>query len=207
MKAGKYKVVSLAYELRAGNENSPIVEICEENNPCEYIFGAEDIWAKIESELDGKEEGYEFNISLTPEEAYGEKNPQAIIDLEKSVFAIDGIVHEEMLIVGNVLKMLDANGSHINGLIVEVTDDFVKMDFNHPLAGKSLFYKGKIMAIREATEKEIHDGATQKRIDDYMAKHGGHHCGGGCCGGCGDDGCGSEHEHNHDHSCGCSGCH
>jgi len=203
MKAGKNKVVSLSHILYVDGSNGAIIESWDESDPCEYIFGANDIWSKVEEELEGKEEGFEFSITIPPHDAYGDVNPSAIIDLEKNIFAIDGVVQEDILIVGKVLKMLNADGNHIMGKIVEINEDSVKMDFNHPFAGKSLICKGKIMAVREATETELEEGATKKRIEAYMAKHGGHGCGGGCCGGCGSDsGCGSGNKQG-----GCGGCH
>ena len=54
--------------------------------------------------------------------------------------------------------MQDASGNHMNGIIVEVEKEHVRMDFNHPLAGNDLRFKGRILDIRQATEDEIHHG-------------------------------------------------
>ncbi|MDE5744511.1 MAG: peptidylprolyl isomerase, partial [Paramuribaculum sp.] len=69
----------------------------------------------------------------------------------------------------------------------EVTDTKVKMDFNHPLAGKDVRFKGKILTVRDATPEELQPA---------------HGCGCGCDhGSCGDD-CGCEHDSCGD-GCGC----
>ncbi|MDE6813970.1 MAG: peptidylprolyl isomerase, partial [Duncaniella sp.] len=82
--------------------------------------------------------------------------------------------------------MMTADGFRITGKVLEVGPDQVVMDFNHPLVGKDLRFKGKVITVRDATAEELHPTS----------------CGGGCCGGgCGDSGCGSG-----DSSCGCDGC-
>ena len=87
--------------------------------------------------------------------------------------------------------MMSTSGQRMDGLVLDVSDEIVKMDFNHPLAGEDLFFKGEILEVRDATDEEI--AATVS---------GG--CGSGCGGGCGcdDDSCSSDHSHG---GCGC-GC-
>ena len=83
--------------------------------------------------------------------------------------------------------MQDSLGRHLNGTIVTVGDDTVTMDLNHPMAGKDLFFKGKVLAVGDATDEELESLHSHK-------------CGG--CHGCGSyGGCGSEH------SCGDGCCH
>jgi FKBP-type peptidyl-prolyl cis-trans isomerase SlyD len=74
--------------------------------------------------------------------------------------------------------MMGANGQRMNGVVLEITDSTVKMDFNHPLAGQDLFFSGDIIEVREATAEEL--------VGESCCGGGG--CGGGCCGGCGSDG-------------------
>jgi FKBP-type peptidyl-prolyl cis-trans isomerase SlyD len=57
--------------------------------------------------------------------------------------------------VGNEVPMMDRDGNRINGIINEITDTSVKMDFNHPMAGTDLCFKGKIIDVRDATAEEI----------------------------------------------------
>jgi FKBP-type peptidyl-prolyl cis-trans isomerase SlyD len=95
--------------------------------------------------------------------------------------------------------MMSSNGQRLNGLVLEVNDEVVTMDFNHPLAGEDLYFAGKVMAVREASDEEV------ARI--LSGSGGGCGCGsgGGCGSGCGDDSCGDEScttEHSHG-GCGC----
>jgi FKBP-type peptidyl-prolyl cis-trans isomerase SlyD len=68
--------------------------------------------------------------------------------------------------------MMDTDGNPLTGIINEVTDTYVKMDFNHPMAGLDLFFSGKIVDVREATEHELAEtinscsGCTSKEHSD-----------------------------------------
>ena len=78
--------------------------------------------------------------------------------------------------------MKDSTGNRLNGEIVEITEDKVKMDFNHPLAGENLHFIGEVLVVRDATEEEIAVVLNQ------------HSCGGGCSSGdCGSCNCDCEH--------------
>lgn len=68
-------------------------------------------------------------------DAYGDQNPQAIIELDKKIFEVEGKVDEEMLKVGNPIPMQNDQGQPLSGMVREIKEDKVLMDFNHPLAG------------------------------------------------------------------------
>ena len=51
--------------------------------------------------------------------------------------------------------MMSSNGQRLNGLVLELTDEIVKMDFNHPLAGEDLYFSGKVLGVREASDMEL----------------------------------------------------
>jgi len=158
-----------------------------------FVFGSGLMLPKFESQLEGLEVGKSFEISLQDVDAYGELDENAIVDLPKHIFFVDGEFDEEMIAEGNTVPMMSTSGQKLNGIVLEVTDDTVKMDFNHPLAGENLFFKGEILEVREATEEEI---AALSAV--------GCGCGSGCnCDDdeCGEGSCGSEGKG----SCGC-GC-
>jgi FKBP-type peptidyl-prolyl cis-trans isomerase SlyD len=96
---------------------------------------------------------------------------------------VDGKFDEEVIKTGALVPMMTADGYRINGLVQEVSATKVKLDFNHPLAGKSVRFDGKILAVRDATPDEL-----------KPAQGCGCNCGGGddcgCGGGCGDGQCG-----------------
>jgi FKBP-type peptidyl-prolyl cis-trans isomerase SlyD len=78
-----------------------------------------------------------------------------VVNVPVAVFESDGILNQDICYVGNEVPMMDNEGNPLNGVINEITDTYVKMDFNHPMAGVGLFFTGKIIDVREATVEEI----------------------------------------------------
>jgi FKBP-type peptidyl-prolyl cis-trans isomerase SlyD len=88
--------------------------------------------------------------------AYGDKREDMIMNLPHSIFENDGKVDENICKVGNVIPMMDTNGNRVTGTIIEISDTYVRMDFNHPMAGADLCFSGKIIEVREATDDELY---------------------------------------------------
>ena len=190
MKVEKNKVVSLTYELMV---EGTLADKADENRPLEYIHGTNMLLPKFESELEGKEAGDEFAFTLTPEEGYGTFDESRLIDLPKEVFMMDGKLREDLLVIGKMIPMMNDAGQVVNGIVHEIGDEAVTMNFNHPMAGKTLDFTGKVVGVREATEKELKKGHPCRR----------HHEGEGCChedGGHHDGECCHE-ENRHDGEC------
>ncbi|WP_439882893.1 FKBP-type peptidyl-prolyl cis-trans isomerase [Pontibacter sp. MBLB2868] len=160
MKIESNKVVTLTYELRITDENGEqnLVETANEEHPMVFIYGMSGLPEQFEDSLAGKSEGDTFDFKLKPEEGYGDINPDAVVDLPKNVFEIEGSIPDNMLEEGNFIPMADSEGNQLQGRVLAVKDDSVTMDFNHPLAGKELSFKGKVENIREATQEEIAHG-------------------------------------------------
>ena len=180
MKIEKNAFVTLTYELRLESKEGPVVEKTDAATPLRFIFGAGRMLPMFEQHLDGLEQGSTFDFEIPCAEAYGEVNKAAIVDVPKSVFVVDGAIRDDLLQLGHSIPMMGANGQRLNGVVLEITDSTVKMDFNHPLAGQDLFFTGNVIEVREATAEELVE----------LSNSG---CGGGCgsCGGgCGEGGCG-----------------
>jgi len=180
MAISKNKMVSLTYDLRIGGAEGELIEQATAERPLSFVYGAGIMLPKFEALLEGMEQGKTFEINLNSADAYGDVDENAIVDLPKSIFIMDGKFDEDIIKVGNTVPMMSTSGQRMNGLVLDITDENVKMDFNHPLAGEDLHFKGDILEVREATDEEI--AATVQ---------GG--CGSGC--GCNDSSCGS--------GCGC----
>jgi len=90
-----------------------------------------------------------------------------IVEPEKKIFEIDGKIDDEMVAIGKTITMQDQNGNPLDGKVLALKDESVIMDFNHPLAGESLFFSGKIMDVRDASEEEMSHG--------HVHGAGGHH--------------------------------
>ena len=196
MKIAQNTVVEFCYDLEVDGQ---IVDKATQERPLDYIHGTGSLLPKLEEHIEGMEPGSKFDVTLSPTDGYGEVDPSRIIDLPKAAFEVNGEIREDLLVPGNTIPMMNSMGGVIPGVVIEVTEDSVKMDLNHQMAGKTLHFTGEILTVREATEKELTEGLHGEYV---------HTCGCGGChghdGGCGSDcgGCGD-----HDGDCGCGGCH
>lgn len=167
MNIAKNTVVSLAYELRADNAQGDVVEKVSALEPAEFLFGAGGLLPLFEKNLDGKAAGEPFEFVISSEEGYGPIDEEAIVDIPKDVFMVDGKIAEDLLFEGNVISMRDGEGNSMMGRVVEIADEAVVMDFNHPMAGKNLHFSGNVIAVRAATPEEVTHG--------HVHGAGGHH--------------------------------
>jgi FKBP-type peptidyl-prolyl cis-trans isomerase SlyD len=152
------KVVSLKYRL-SNAQNQEQIEETNETNPLVFLFGFGTMIPDFEDNLSGKISGDTFDFRIDAEKAYGNHDPQHIAMIPSNIFYDEnGNFDDVMFQVGSVVPMSDSDGNHLRGTIMEVTEEHVKMDFNHPLAGTDLHFTGVILDVREATEDEIAHG-------------------------------------------------
>ena len=185
-------MVTLTYDLRIDDQKGEVIEQATEAQPLQFLYGAGVMLPKFESHLTGLREGEAFTLELKKDDAYGDVNNDAVVELPKNVFLVDGKFDDELIKLGNTVPMMSSNGQRMNGLVLELTEEIVKMDFNHPLAGEDLFFAGKVIEVREASDEEL----TQN------LSGGGCGCGSGGCdtdSGCEDDSC----DPNSGGGCGC----
>ena len=182
MKIEAMKVVAISYEVEVEGE---VVDRATEEKPLDYIQGMRMIIPMLEAELEGKEEGEAFDCTIPPEEAYGEYDLTKVFDIPKSSFEVNGKLREDLLEAGKFIPMLNSAGEVCHGMVVAVKDDKVTMDFNAPMAGKTLHFTGKVVSVRDATEKELTEGLHGEFLPhEGCHRHGGchgHHGGEGCC--------------------------
>lgn len=191
MKITPNKYVAVTYDLNVGEgEERELMERATAEVPLKFIFGTGMMLPAFEKALDGLEVGSTFNFTIAPADAYGEYQQDNVIELPKNIFEVDGKFDGEMIKEGNTVPMMDSNGNRLNGSVLEVKDDVVVMDFNHPLAGETLHFSGEVIDVHEPTAEEI---------AALTAPAGGCSCG---CDDCGSD-CGDKQQD----SCGCGGCH
>lgn len=164
MKIDKHTVATVTYTLEVEGD---LVEKTDKANPLTFLAGVGMMIPGFEQQLVGKEAGDTYDITVIPEEGYGVSDPEAVIELPKSIFVIDGKLQEELLVEGNIVPLQDQQGSPLQGVIVEVGEDTVTMDMNHQLAGKTLHFTGEILEVRPATKEEISHG--------HVHGEGGHH--------------------------------
>ncbi len=178
-KINKYIAVSYSlYDTTDGK--SELIEQTQEGRPFDFISGLGIALEAFESQVLNLNKGDKFDFTLSPEDAYGEFVEERVVELEKQIFEIEGKFDDDHIKAGAIIPLQNADGDRFNGKVVEITDSQVKIDLNHPLAGKTLHFIGTIDESYVASNEEV--GA-------YINKLNGGHCGGGC-GNCGNGGCG-----------------
>ncbi len=177
--ADKNKVVSVRYELRLKAKDGEVIEMVDESKPFTFIYGTGYMLEKFEEKLKGMSDNETFEFSLTSDEAYGERNEENMAEIPMSAFEANGKLEDGLLTIGNFIPLRDEAGNQYNGKVLSVSEDMVKLDFNHPLAGEGLYFTGAILSIREATEEELSHG----HVHEHNHDHGDDGC--GCDTGCG----------------------
>lgn len=188
------KYVTVAYELYTDNDKGihELVEKAPIEHPFQFISGLGIALDSFESKILALAEGETFDFVLKVDEAYGPYEQDHVIELPKDTFAINGRFDKDMVYPGAVLPLVNADGMRFQGLVLELKDNTVIIDLNHPLAGKDLHFKGQVVTMRDATNEEI----------QALINHEGCNCGGDCEGGC-EGGCGGHHhEHGEGECCG-----
>ena len=173
------KFIAVAYKLYiADNGKEELVEEATVNEPFQFISGFGFALDDFEKALTDLEKGADFNLTLSPEQAYGEYFDEHVVDLDKQMFAIDGRFDDRNIFVGAVIPLQNQEGQVFRGRVLSIGSDKVKVDLNHPLAGKTLSFKGSVVENREATNEEIQE------LINQMSSEG---CGCNCddCSGCG----------------------
>lgn len=163
-------VVSLNYKLSVsdGSAKEELVEETSAEQPFVFLYGVGGLLEEFEGNLKGLKSGDKFDFVIKAENGYGTSADENIVRIPMAAFVAEGEeLDEEMVAVGNFLPMVDDQGHQMQGLVVEITDDYIKMDFNHPLAGKDLHFIGDVNEVREASVEELEHG--------HVHGPGGHH--------------------------------
>lgn len=194
------KYITVAYELYTDYDGQrELVEKASAEHPFQFISDMGTTLDAFEAQIKPLQKGDKFNFTLSVEEAYGEYEQERVLELSKDMFKINGHFDKEHIYPGSIVPLMNAEGARFNGTIVDVQENTVTVDLNHPLAGKALNFIGEVTESREATKDEI------QGMLNMLSGEGG--CGCGSCGGCGcdddDDCCGGHHEG----GCGCGHCH
>lgn len=194
------KLIAAQYQLFTISKNGErtLVEETTKEQPFVFITGFDAALDALEEHLENLNRGDKFDFELDKEKAFGEYETSRVIELNKEMFIVDGQFDSKNIFKGAQIPLKNEDGNFFIGTVLEIGDAAVKVDLNHPLAGKKLNFKGYIIENREATKDEI------KTMLSHMNGGG---CGGdcgGCEGGCGhhEGGCG-----HHDHEDGCCGHH
>jgi FKBP-type peptidyl-prolyl cis-trans isomerase SlyD len=143
-------VVSLDYTLTVDGE---VVDTTEGDDPIEFIQGRENIISGLERELYGLKIGDKKQVNVPAKEAYGEIDPDAVVDVPRSE-----IPKDIPLKLGVELTVRNEDGDMLEARITSISKNSVQLDFNHPLAGKDLNFDITVVGLREAEAEELEHG-------------------------------------------------
>ena len=183
MKVENGKTVFVDYKLTVDGQ---IADQSQPGQPLQFICGMGMLLPKFEAAVMDKEPGESVSFTLEAKDGYGEIIPEAIVELPKTVFMMDGKIAEDILFVGSQIPMATADGQPMMGVVKEVKEESVMMDFNHPMAGKTLNFDVTVVDVRETSPEDlsrIRGGGCS--CGECGGGWGDHECGEGCdCGGC-----------------------
>ena len=149
-------VVTMDYELRIDGE---VVDTSEDGDPIVFLQGAGQIIPGLEKAIYGLTAGDKKSVTVAPEDGYGEIDPDSIVEVPKDEFPEDFPLELGVEITVNTEDEDDESlEEEMEATIVAINEDTVTLDFNHPLAGKSLNFDVNILEVREATPEEIEHG-------------------------------------------------
>ncbi|NDJ63341.1 MAG: peptidylprolyl isomerase [Chloroflexi bacterium] len=143
-------VVSLAYTLTVDGKE---VARQDADEPLEYLHGAQNIIPGLEAALEGRTLGDKFSLTVTPDDGYGQYDDDDVEEIKR-----ENIPDFDELDIGMVVEVEDEEGFTYLAHVVEIKDDAVRLDFNPPLAGKTLNYEVEVVALRAATDAERSHG-------------------------------------------------
>ncbi len=191
------KYIKVAYRMFTNSAAShKLLYETEAEAPVAFVTGMGLMVDGFEEKLSQLAPGEQFDFTLQPAEAFGERDEDLMRSIPRKAFEIDGKFDAERIYPGAEVPLLDNEGNHFYGTITAVTATEVTVDLNSPLAGYALQFTGTLYENREATLQEI----------EHTAKILSGECGcGGCGGGCGDGGCGGG-GCGEGGGCGCGGC-
>ena len=144
------QVVGMEYILHVDGE---ILDSSEGHGPLEFLQGSGNIIPGLERELYGMTIGDSKKVVVAPVDGYGEVDPNALVHVPRSQFP-ENIPME----VGTEIQVNDQQGNEMMARIDHVEEDSVRLDFNHPLAGKELKFDVKIVSLRAPTDEELDHG-------------------------------------------------
>lgn len=180
------KYIEATYQLIVNNDGKEqIIEETTKEKPLKFYTGLGMTIEEFEKNIEPYNEGDDFEFVIPKGKAFNDYNPEMVIDIPREDLAPDGELDPKQVFIGATLPLQNQGGQRFLARVVNIDDDNVRVDLNHPLAGKDLTFRGHIISSHEASEEEI---------DELKKKLRRHHCGGGCgschSGNCGKGNCG-----------------
>ncbi|MES9825337.1 MAG: peptidylprolyl isomerase [Candidatus Thiodiazotropha endolucinida] len=159
MRVERDKVVTIEYRMM--DSKNELVDSSDYSDPLSFIQGRETVFPAIEKQVEGCQVGDRREFVLEADEAYGSRNEALIRVIPCDRFHYDGVVEVGMTFSAGT----PTNRKPVT--VIEVNEDEITVDANHPLAGESLNIDLIVVDVRDAVEKELADGVVQEMADIY----------------------------------------
>ncbi len=140
--------VRIHYTLRDSRGN--LLESTEGDEPHGFVWGMGAVVPGLEMALEGARKGDVVNATVAPEDAYGLRDDTDVFEVDRDEFP-----NPEGVVVGQEFTAEGDDGTTLAMRVVEVHDDHVKVDANHPLAGETLNFQVRVLDVHEATPDEV----------------------------------------------------
>jgi len=150
MEIAPNNVVTMHYTLR--NPEGEVLDSSDGREPLAYLHGHGNIIPGLEKQLEGKAAGDSLEAHVPSKEAYGEHNPERVVEASRSQFPEDVELKPGMRFQAETQQ-----GPQV-AVVTEIEGDTVKVDTNHPLAGVDLKFSVDVVEVREATQEELDHG-------------------------------------------------
>jgi FKBP-type peptidyl-prolyl cis-trans isomerase SlyD len=158
MQIGAKKAVTIHYTLK--DDAGEVLDTSDKRDPLTYLHGEGNVVPGLEAALEGKSPGDTLDVTLTPEQAYGQRDEAAVRNVPRRKLPAGKVG------VGTQFRMQTEDGILI-GTVKALRGDYATVDLNHPLAGKTLHFAVNVVEVRDATEEELSHG--------HVHGPGGHH--------------------------------
>jgi len=160
MQIARDTVAAIDYKLT--DNDGQVLDTSEGREPLSYLHGAGNLIPGLEKALEGQAEGDSLNVTVEPEEAYGERDERLVQQVPMAAF--EGV---EQVEAGMRFQATDEQGQGRVVTVTEVEGDQVTVDANHPLAGQPLNFEVSVVEVRDATPEEIEHGHVHTGEDDH----------------------------------------
>jgi FKBP-type peptidyl-prolyl cis-trans isomerase SlyD len=153
VKIAKDRVVTIDYTIRLDDGRIVETSVADGGAPLLYLHGRSQIVPGVEKAIEGAEPGSVMEVDVVPEDAYGARDPAGVFMVPRAAFPPGETVGPGMAFSATRL-----DGKQMTFHVLEVREDTVVIDTNHPLAGRMLHISVAVRAVRDATEEELHAG-------------------------------------------------
>lgn len=139
--------ITVKYKLFIDDPSGDLIEETTSEEPYTFVLGSGEQFEAFDKKMNGLNKGDVFSFSVACEEAFGEVDEEAIVDVPKNAFEHEGKVDDSIFELYKVLPMKDDEGNEFSGVIIALNEESITMDFNHPLAGENIWFDGEVMEV------------------------------------------------------------